>query len=75
MAFLGRSNVGKSTLLNALLGRRICHTSSRPGRTRTMNAISVHGGRLHVLDMPGYGHGSRREWGREIMKYLAGREA
>ena len=74
VAFLGRSNIGKSSLLNALLGKNICHTSSKPGRTRTMNGISVHGGKLVVLDMPGYGHGSEAEWGSEIMKYLSARK-
>ncbi|KAH0544538.1 hypothetical protein FGG08_001310 [Glutinoglossum americanum] len=73
VAFLGRSNVGKSSLLNALLGSRVCNTSSKPGRTRSMNAISVHQGRLVVLDMPGYGKGSHREWGAEILKYLTSR--
>lgn len=75
VAFLGRSNVGKSSLLNAILGRKICHTSSKPGRTKTMNAISVNGGKLAVLDMPGYGKGSRAEWGKEILKYLSERRA
>lgn len=81
VAFLGRSNVGKSSLLNALLGRNICHTSSKPGRTRTMNGFAVGGedamgnpGRLVVLDMMGYGKGSRDDWGTEIMKYLLGRK-
>ena len=80
VAFLGRSNVGKSSLLNALLGRKICHTSSKPGRTKTMNFFAVGGedqtgnpGKVVVLDMPGYGEGSRKEWGPEIMKYLIGR--
>ncbi|KAI9851295.1 MAG: hypothetical protein M1838_004031 [Thelocarpon superellum] len=73
VVFLGRSNVGKSSLLNALLGASICHTSSKPGRTRYMNGISVHDGRLIVLDMPGYGRASREEWGSEIIKYLVGR--
>ena len=81
VAFLGRSNVGKSSLLNALMGKKICHISSKPGRTKSMNFFAVGGedghgnpGRLAVLDMPGYGKGSREEWGTEIMKYLVGRK-
>ncbi|KAI9780761.1 MAG: GTP-binding protein [Geoglossum umbratile] len=74
IAFLGRSNTGKSTLLNAILHASLCHTSSKPGRTRTMNAYSVCQGRLTILDMPGYGKGSRPEWGTEIMKYLTSRK-
>ena len=81
VAFLGRSNVGKSSLLNSLMRHKICHTSSKPGRTRSMNFFAVGGedgrgspGKLAVLDMPGYGKGSRGEWGPEIMKYLVGRK-
>ena len=81
VAFLGRSNVGKSSLLNALMGWEMCHTSSKPGRTRSMNFFAVGGedgrgnpGKLAVLDLPGYGKGSQAEWGPEIMKYLIGRK-
>ena len=81
VAFLGRSNVGKSSLLNTLMERNICHTSNKPGRTRSMNFFAVGGedgmgnsGKVVVLDMPGYGKGSREEWGKEIMKYLVGRK-
>src|SRR5436190_8588722 len=79
VAFFGRSNVGKSSLLNALMGQKLCWTSSKPGRTREMNAFGVGGmkggeSRAVLMDMPGYGKGSREEWGMEIMKYLAGRK-
>lgn len=81
VAFLGRSNVGKSSVLNAVLGREICYTSSKPGRTREMNAFGIGMSapadgaqpRIVLLDMPGYGKASRAEWGVEIMKYLKGR--
>ena len=79
VAFLGRSNVGKSSLLNALTGQKICWTSSKPGRTREMNAFGIGGtkggeSKVVLLDMPGYGKGSRTEWGTEILKYLRGRK-
>ncbi|KAF2488461.1 hypothetical protein BU16DRAFT_419281, partial [Lophium mytilinum] len=99
VAFLGRSNVGKSSLLNALFNRPNAHlanTSSKPGRTRSMNAFGigqtssggvilqkgkgkehpriVGRGGLVVVDMPGYGQGSRQEWGEEIIKYLSQRK-
>lgn len=75
VAFLGRSNVGKSSLLNAIMGKDMCWTSSKPGRTREMNAFGIGGtkggeSKIVLLDMPGYGKGSRPEWGIEIMKYL-----
>ncbi|KAF3912089.1 hypothetical protein ABW21_db0203619 [Orbilia brochopaga] len=75
VAFLGRSNVGKSSILNALMhAKDMAHTSSKPGRTRKMNAFSVSGARLTLLDMPGYGHGSHASWGQEIMSYLRSRK-
>ena len=81
VAFLGRSNVGKSSLLNRLMGQNLCHTSRKPGRTKTLNFFAVGGedsagnaGKLTIIDMPGYGHGSHAEWGEEIMKYLVERK-
>jgi GTP-binding protein len=79
VAFLGRSNVGKSSLLNAIMGQEICWTSAHPGRTREMNAFGIGGtkggeSKIVLLDMPGYGKASRTEWGAEIMKYLRGRK-
>ncbi|KAL4821906.1 P-loop containing nucleoside triphosphate hydrolase protein [Aspergillus spinulosporus] len=79
VAFLGRSNVGKSSLLNAVMGKEMCWTSSKPGRTREMNAFGIGGAKggeskIVLLDMPGYGKASRTEWGVEIMKYLQGRK-
>ena len=72
--------MGKSSLLNAIMGKPICFVSKVPGRTRTMNAFAVGGedpmgnkGRVTVFDMPGYGQASHEEWGKEIMKYLVGR--
>jgi GTP-binding protein len=56
IAFAGRSNVGKSSLINRLLGRgRLAHTSSTPGRTRTINFYEVNG-RFLFVDLPGYGY-------------------
>ena len=91
VAFLGRSNSGKSSLLNAvLLNPVLCRVGPKPGKTTTMHAWALgphdpktKGARkgwqgdvdpkLTVLDMPGYGHGSRGDWGQEIMKYLTTR--
>ena len=56
IAFAGRSNVGKSSLLNALTGRNaLARVSNEPGRTRQLNFFDL-GGRLTLVDMPGYGY-------------------
>ncbi|MBZ0218350.1 MAG: ribosome biogenesis GTP-binding protein YihA/YsxC [Fimbriimonadaceae bacterium] len=78
VAFAGRSNVGKSSLLNALTNRKgLARTSNTPGRTQLLNFFDL-GGRVFLVDMPGYGYAraSRaqiREWTRLIHDYLAGR--
>ena len=79
VAFAGRSNVGKSSLLNAVTGRRdIARVSNTPGRTRELNYFLAGGGRLAVVDMPGYGYARAerklvRSWQSIIMAYLRGR--
>jgi GTP-binding protein len=76
LAFVGRSNVGKSSLINRLLGRRsLARTSSTPGRTRTVNYFLVNR-RLYVVDLPGYGYAraARRErehWAEIVEAYFA----
>ncbi len=78
IALAGRSNVGKSSLLNKLAGRRsLARTSSSPGCTRLLNLYSVPG-RFHVIDLPGYGYakapvGEVRRWTDWIGEYLVER--
>jgi len=55
VAFVGRSNVGKSSLLNALVGRRIAKTSGTPGKTRALNVFLIDDSH-YFLDLPGYGY-------------------
>lgn len=75
VAFLGRSNVGKSSLINALLARRrLVRTSSRPGCTRALNFFAING-KWYFVDLPGYGYAqvSRQAqafWGEVILHYL-----
>lgn len=88
IAFLGRSNVGKSSLINALLGSKEAHTSSTPGRTRAINFFALHEGvgdkmrqrpTMIFADLPGYGYAKisksiSAEWPKFIEPYLAERE-
>jgi GTP-binding protein len=78
IAFAGRSNVGKSSLVNALTGRRtLARISHTPGRTQQLNFFDI-AGRLTVVDMPGYGYAAVGKdkvdaWTRLIKSYLRGR--
>jgi GTP-binding protein len=78
VAFAGRSNVGKSSLINALVGRRaLARISQTPGRTRQVNFFSLNN-QLMLVDLPGYGYAkaSKKDiagWGRLINDYLIGR--
>ncbi|HHK74555.1 MAG TPA: YihA family ribosome biogenesis GTP-binding protein [Rhizobiales bacterium] len=78
IAFAGRSNVGKSSLLNALTNRKtLARTSNTPGRTRQLNAFSL-GGRIVMIDMPGYGYARAGKelianWTALVRDYLRGR--
>ena len=79
VVMMGRSNVGKSSLINALIGKPMAYVSSKPGRTKEFHAYGVGGkkmrdSRFSLIDIPGYGKGSQTEWGREIIKYLEGRK-
>lgn len=77
-AFLGRSNVGKSSLLNCLVGKKkLAHTSSTPGRTQTINFYRV-GDRFFLVDLPGYGYAKvpkseASHWQELADAYLRGR--
>jgi GTP-binding protein len=78
IAFIGRSNVGKSSLVNALTGRRmLARTSRTPGRTQQINFFDL-GGRLMLVDLPGYGYADAskaavRAWTALVEHYLSGR--
>lgn len=75
VAFAGKSNVGKSSLINALMNRKsLARTSSQPGKTQTINFYNINN-ELYFVDLPGYGYAKvskevKEKWGRMIEKYL-----
>lgn len=79
IAFAGRSNVGKSSLLNLLTGRRnLARVSGAPGKTRTINFYNIND-TFRIVDLPGYGYARvsksvSSDWGPMMEKYLSGRE-
>ncbi len=79
IAFAGRSNVGKSSLINTLLNRKnLVKTSSTPGKTRLINFFSIND-RFLFVDLPGYGYArvskqERAQWGPMVESYLTGRK-
>ena len=79
IAFCGRSNVGKSSLINTLMERKkLARTSQQPGKTQTLNFYKVNSA-LYLVDLPGYGYAknsqaNREAWGRMIQNYLTGSE-
>ncbi|MBO6214217.1 MAG: YihA family ribosome biogenesis GTP-binding protein [Lachnospiraceae bacterium] len=75
VAFAGRSNVGKSSLINCVLGRRsLARTSAQPGKTQTLNFYKLNSA-MYLVDLPGYGYAKtskteREKWGDMIARYL-----
>ena len=74
-AFAGRSNVGKSSLINALMNRKsLARTSAQPGKTQTINFYNINDER-YLVDLPGYGYAkvsqeAKEQWGKMIERYL-----
>ena len=82
IAIAGRSNVGKSSLINALLSTKLAKTGQTPGKTRSINfyRVDYQGGTFRLVDLPGYGYAKRstderNNWQRLINAYMTGRES
>ena len=77
VAFAGKSNVGKSSLINGLMNRKaLARTSAQPGKTQTINFYNINE-ELYLVDLPGYGYAKvsekeKRQWGELIERYLHG---
>lgn len=75
IAFAGKSNVGKSSLINGLMNRKsFAHTSATPGKTQTINFYNINQ-ELYLVDLPGYGYAKvseqeKKKWGQMIERYL-----
>ena len=80
VCFAGRSNVGKSSLINALTGRKgLARASNTPGRTQEINFFTLGGDQHYLVDLPGYGYANApvevvQKWQRLLKSYLAGRQ-
>ncbi len=77
VAFAGRSNVGKSSLLNRLVGQRVAKISSTPGKTRALNFFFINK-KFYLVDLPGYGYARvsktmRRDWQKLMETYISNR--
>ena len=81
IAFAGKSNVGKSSLINVIVNRKkMARTSSTPGRTQALNFFSVGNDRLYLVDLPGYGFARvplkvKASWGKMVELYLKSRKS
>lgn len=77
IAFAGKSNVGKSSLINALMNRKaLARTSAQPGKTQTINFYNINDA-MYLVDLPGYGYAKvsqevKEQWGKLIERYLHG---
>ena len=80
IAFVGRSNVGKSSIINALTNRKkLAKVSQTPGKTRLINFFIINGDEFYLVDSPGYGYAKvskteKASWGKTIETYLNGRQ-